>query len=160
MTAGLAGSSTPRSMLNSTSTHSSSASRMASTRPTFTPRRVTGAPTPSPPTVRNRAWATMFCSLTSVSLSQSAPATTTASASSTVSPTANSFVRFMDASSSRGVVDELRTGSVVAWISAMVPTWRIWPSYSIAMRSPTVKALRRSWVTTSPVTPRSRGRAP
>ena len=97
MTAGLPGSSTPRSMLNSVSTHSFGARRMASTRPTLTPRSVTGAPTPSPPTVRKRARATMFCLLMSVSLSQSAPATTTASASNTASPTANSFVRFMDA---------------------------------------------------------------
>ena len=84
-------------MLNSVSTHSSLTRRMASTRPTLTPRSVTGAPTPSPPTVRNRAWATTFFWLTSVSLSQSAPATTRASASRTASPTANSFVRFMDA---------------------------------------------------------------
>ena len=50
------------------------------------------------------------------------------------------------------------TGSSVAWISATLPTWRIAPSCSMAMRSPTLKALRMSWVTTSPVTPRSRVR--
>ena len=95
ITAGLAGRATSLSMLNSVSTHSSWTRRMASTRPTLTPRSVTGAPTPSPPTVRKRAWALTFFLLTSVSLSQSAPATTSASASSTASPTANSFVRFM-----------------------------------------------------------------
>ena len=95
ITAGLVGRSTPLSMLNSVSTQSFSTSRMASTRPTFTPRSVTGAPTPSPPTVRNRATAFTRVLWTSVSLSQSAPTTTSASARSTASPTANSFVRFM-----------------------------------------------------------------
>ncbi len=95
MTAGLAGSSTFLSMLNSVSTHSSATSRIASTRPTRTPRSVTGAPTPRPPTVRKRAWAFTCFWLTSVSLSQSAPATTSASASSTARPTANSFVRLI-----------------------------------------------------------------
>ena len=73
-TAGFAGSSTSRSMLNSVSTHSFSTSRMASTRPTLTPRSVTGAPTPRPPTVRKRACAEIFFWLMSVSLSHSAPA--------------------------------------------------------------------------------------
>ena len=55
ITAGLPGSSTERSTVSSASTQSSGARRIASTRPTRTPRSVTGAPTPSPPTVRNRA---------------------------------------------------------------------------------------------------------
>ena len=98
MTAGLPGSSTVRSTVSSVSTHSSGARRIASTRPTRTPRRVTGAPTPRPPTVRKRAVYVASFWFTSVSLSHSAPPMTRASAASTDRPTANSLLRFIGTS--------------------------------------------------------------
>ena len=45
------------------------------------------------------------------------------------------------------------SGSVLCWISSTDPTARTAPSYSIAMRVPTVYALRMSCVITMPVTP-------
>jgi len=110
ITAGFRGSATLLSTVSSASTHSSFASRIASTRPTRTPRSVTGAPTPSPPTVRNRARAVICLRLRSVPLSQSAPATTSASASSTARPTANSLERFMPGTSVRPRATPRRAG--------------------------------------------------
>ena len=56
-------------------------------------------------------------------------------------------------------LDELAHDRIVGRLDLRtVPTWRMAPSYSMAIRSPTLKALRMSWVTTSPVTPRSRVR--
>jgi hypothetical protein len=54
-TAGRGGSATSSYTRRSASTQLPEASRIASTRPTRTPRSTTGLPTPSPPTVRNRA---------------------------------------------------------------------------------------------------------
>ncbi len=93
-TAGSGGRSAVRSNCMSTCTHSSAARRMAVTRPTFTPRSVTGAPGLSPPTSRKRALFTTWSRDRLVCESQSAPAATAMTAATTVTPTTNSRRRF------------------------------------------------------------------
>ena len=100
--------------------------------------------------------AAIFFWLTSVSLSQSAPAIDQRERRQHREADGELVVALH--AGLRPALDELPHHRIArsAWISATVPTCRIAPSYSMAIRSPTVKALRMSWVTTTPVTPRSR----
>ncbi len=97
ITAGRGGTAAPSYTCRSASTQSPSASRMVCTRPTRTPRSTTGFPTPSPPTVRNRAVNTSARTASCDCDSHSAPNTMAASDARMVAPTRTSSRRLTGA---------------------------------------------------------------